>query len=117
MIYQVVSPFVTTIDGNSFQEAIKRLVKLKRDVSLTDIIIKDQQNHWKAQVKYYMQDGRNKVGINMFPINYSQPMPLVINDTYIPPLSQISPFPLSPVSPFPLSPVPFIPTVVHIPHF
>lgn len=116
MIYQVVSPFSLEISADSIKEAIKNAVKIKRNINITEMIIKDQNRHIKAKLEYYQQDGRNKVGINMFPVGYNYPIPIVTNDTYVPP--QIIQSPLIPMSPIPLSPVmsPFIPTVINIPN-
>ena len=82
MLYQILSPVVATIDGNSFKEAVKNYVKLHHDINLNELIITDQMQHMKAQMKYYKEDTRNKVGINMFPIsNYGLP---VATDTFRP---------------------------------
>jgi hypothetical protein len=84
------------------------------------MIVKDQSRQIEANINYYKQDGRNKVGINMFPVGLQYPVPIVTNDTYIPPVMTnpigISPF--MPFSPIPLSPVniPFMPTVINIPN-
>ncbi len=128
MIFQVVSPFVATIDGDSFKDAIKNFIKLNHNINITQMIIKDQSNQMRANIKYYQQDGRNKVGINMFPVGLDYPVPIVVNDTFIP--NTIVETPLIPVinadplaTLFPLSPIPlspynystFIPTVINIP--
>lgn len=87
MIYQVISPFVTDIYGDSFKDAIKQFVKFKHDYDITEMIIKDHQRHYKAQIKYYQKNGINKANINMFPYSpYVYPqiitnpiLPVVIN--------------------------------------
>ena len=82
MIYQVVSPFVTTIEGDSFKTAIKNFIKLNYNLNIHHMILKDQNKHIQAKMNYYAHDGRNKVGINMFPINnFSLPLN---TPTYIP---------------------------------
>jgi hypothetical protein len=115
--FKIVYPFESIIYGDSFKDAVKNYVKLNRNLNLTQMIIKDQSNNMQAQIRYYQEDGRNKVGINMFPVGLNYPIPIVTNDTYIPPrvaepiISTM--FPLSPVvSPF----VPFVPTVINIPN-
>lgn len=85
MIYQILQPFAYTIDANSFHEAIKNFVKINKAISINSMIITDQQKHMKANMNYYKHDGRNKVGINMFPISpYGLPV-VSMNETYIPP--------------------------------
>jgi hypothetical protein len=141
MIYQIVAPFVADIYGDSFKDAVKNIIKLKRDLNLNDIIIKDQTQHMQARIKYYQEDGRNKVGINMFPLGPGYPTlgptPIVVNDTYIPqrvitppeiPIIAPVPLPLGPIGPIPtylplsipplspLSPFPFMPTVINLPN-
>ncbi len=121
MIFQVIAPFETTIYGDSFKEAVKTFVKLNHNLKLTEMIIKDQGRNIQAQIKYYQEDGRNKVGINMFPVGLQYPVPIVTNDSYVPP-QLVEPFvsTLFPVSPIPLSPIglaaPFVPTVISIPN-
>jgi hypothetical protein len=117
MIYKVISPIVATIDGDSLKEAVKNFIKINHNLNINNMIIKDQSTNYEAKIKYYQQDGRNKVGINMFPIN-SNYLPIA-NDTFIPNNiiePNMSIFPLSPLSP--LSPngiSSFIPSVVNIP--
>ena len=87
-------------------------------MNLTQMIIKDQSRNMQAQIKYYQEDGRNKVSINMFHVGLQYPIPIVTNDnTYVPP-KIVNPLintvlPLSPLAtPF----VPFVPTVINIPN-
>lgn len=128
MIFNIVSPLVATIDGDSLKDAIKNFIKINHNLNITDMIIKDQSNNIQARIKYYKEDGRNKVGINMFPVGLNYPIPIVTNDTYIPP-TLMSPTLMSPtfINPnsnlWPLSPIPlspfglnsFIPSVIKIP--
>lgn len=132
MIYQVVYPFTTSIYGDTFKEAIKNYIKLNHNLNLSQMIVTDQTNHMQANIKYYQQDGRNRVGINMYPVSSTWPsMMIVNNDKYVPqnvvqmpPLATAvvsSPFlpirtidssylPLSPISP--ISPlVPLVPRI------
>ena len=130
--FKITYPMESIIYGDSFKEAVKNYIKLNHNLDITRMIIQDKSRNMEAQIKYYQQDGRNKVGINMFPVGYQYPYsyPIVSNNTYIPPqLSNplLNPpaflespslvnslIPLSPT----LSPVlstPFIPTVINIP--
>ena len=118
MIYNVVSPLVATIDGNSLKDAIKNFIKFNHNLNITEMIIKDQSNNIRANINYYKHDGRNKVGINMFPVGLDYPIPIVTNDIFIPQRLIEQPTNLWPLSPIPLSPVgltQFIPTVINIP--
>jgi hypothetical protein len=95
MLYQVISPFIYDIYGDSFKDAVKKIVKFKHDYDITEMIIKDQTKHFKAQIKYYQKNGINKVGINMYP---HIPM---INNSYNPYI--------------PIGNNPYIPVVINIP--
>jgi hypothetical protein len=81
MIYQIVSPIQATIQGDSFKEAVKNYVKLNHDMNIKNLIIKDQINNaWQAKLRYYMENQRNKVGIDMYPYTnpiLAQPMPIL----------------------------------------
>jgi hypothetical protein len=102
MIFNVVSPMVINIDGDSLKDAIKNFIKINHNLNITNMIIKDQSKNIEARIQYYQQDGRNKVGINMFPIN-SNYLPIATN-TYVPTNMRV-----------PHGVMPFIPTVVNIP--
>ena len=117
MIFNVVSPLIATIDGESLKEAIKNFIKINHSLNITNMIIKDQSSNIEAQIKYYQKNGRNKVGINMFPLDANYPIPMV-NNMYMPNNIIQSNIDLWPLSPLPMSPyglTSFIPTVVKIP--
>lgn len=118
MIFNIVSPIVATIDGDSLKDAIKNFIKINHNLNITDMIIRDQSNNIQARIKYYKEDGRNKVGINMFPVGLNYPIPIITNNTYIPQTIIDPTSSLWPLSPIPLSPfglTSFIPSVVKIP--
>jgi hypothetical protein len=135
MIYQVVYPITTSIYGDTFKEAIKNYIKLNHNLNISQMVVTDQTNHMQANIKYYQQDGRNRVGINMFPTSNTWPSMMVVNnDTYVPqnimPIPSVAavvtaPSPFMPLqtnvinsSFFPLSPIspvsPFVPLVPRI---
>ena len=101
MRFNIIAPIVTTIDGDSLKEAIKNFIKFNHRLNITNMIIKDQQNHINANIEYYKQDGRNKVGIDMYPISY----PFVNNYVQTPTMMSPNVYPNAP----------FIPTVIKIP--
>lgn len=136
MLYQIVSPFTADIYGDSFKEAVKNYLKMNRNINVSSMIITDQMNHMQAYMKYYQQDGRNRVGINMYPIANpflnSPPVVVVKNEKeekYIPQNIVQTPVIASPFLPVsvsnqympmtmsPMSPVmtPFNPVVVPMP--
>jgi hypothetical protein len=79
MLFNVVSPVVLQIDADSFKEAIKQFAKLHYHMNLSSIIIRDQMNrNYQADLNYYNLDGRRKVGIDMYPVNYSM-LPIMMN--------------------------------------
>ena len=136
MLYQIVSPFTADIYGDSFKEAVKNYLKMNRNINVSSMIITDQMNHMQAYMKYYQQDGRNRVGINMYPITNpflnSPPVVVVKNEKeekYIPqnivqtPVVASTFLPMNvsnqymPLAMSPMSSViqPFTPTVIQMP--
>jgi hypothetical protein len=95
--------------GDSFKDALKEFVKLNRHMNITNMIIRDQAKHYQANIRYYQEDTRNKVGIDVYPTSFPFLPPIVTNN---------HPFNVFPSSPFgPLSPLsPVVPTVIHIPN-
>ena len=67
MPFQIVSPFVMTIDGTNLKSAIKNFVKLHHSLKINNMVVADQNRHMDVTLKYYKHDGRNKVGIDMYP--------------------------------------------------
>lgn len=99
--YHIISPFTMTLNADSLNSAIKSYVQLNRNNNISQLIIKDKQNHYKAQLKYFKKNNRNKVGINIFPLAPG----------YLPSLSP-SPNPASPVIYSSYSPVyPYVPSI------
>jgi hypothetical protein len=45
MIFNVVSPIIATIDGDSLKEAVKNFIKINHSLNITNMIIKDQSNN------------------------------------------------------------------------
>lgn len=92
MIYQVLSPIATVIEGDSYKEAIKNFVKINYDMAIKSMIIQDQMNHYQAKMKYYKENNKNKIGITVYPytnvpINSSIPNQLLtvpVNNSIIP---------------------------------
>ena len=77
MIFQIVQPFYTDIYGDSFKEAVKNYVKFNYNKEITELIIKDQQTHYKTRLKYYNENNKNKVGIDVYP--YTNILPTIID--------------------------------------
>ena len=66
MIYQIVSPVVQTINGDSLKDAIKNFVKINDMYSLNKLIVTDQQNaYYNANINYYKNNNKNKVKIDI----------------------------------------------------
>jgi hypothetical protein len=86
--FQIVYPITYDIYGDSFKEAVKNYVKLKHNYDINNLIISDQQTYaYQAKLRYYMENQRNKVGIDFYPYpynniplllkSYPQPQPLI----------------------------------------
>ena len=75
MLFQIIQPFVADIYGDSFKEAVKNYVKFNHNVNITNMIIKDQSNHYHTKLRYYIENNKNKVGIDVYPYtNVSYPV-------------------------------------------
>ena len=75
MLFQIVQPIVTDIYGDSFKEAVKNYVKLNYNANITNMVIKDQTNHYQTRLRYYQENNKNKVGIDVYPYtNVSYPI-------------------------------------------
>ena len=113
MIYQIVSPVVATIEGDSFKEAIKNYVKFNHNLNIRNLIVKDQANHaYEAKLRYYMENQRNKVGIDVYPytnINY----PIIPAPIISTPVNPIIPAPIISRPVNPIIPTPIISTPVN----
>ena len=55
------------IYGDSFKEAVKNYVKFNHKLNITNMIIKDQSNHYNTKLRYYIENNKNKVGIDVYP--------------------------------------------------
>lgn len=74
MIYHVISPMTAVIEGDSYKEAIKNFVKINYALNIQNMIIKDRLNHYKANINYYKEDERNKIGITIYPYDGTLPI-------------------------------------------
>lgn len=78
--YQIVYPVVADIYGDSFKEAVKNYVKFKNDYDLNKIIITDRMNNaYKIKLRYYMENEKNKVGMDFYPYPYNNAAALIGN--------------------------------------
>lgn len=90
MLFQIVQPFVADIYGDSFKEAVKNYVKFNHNLNITNMIIKDQSNHYNTQLRYYTENNKNKVGIDVYPYtNVSYPIIAPVIAPVIAPLAPI----------------------------
>lgn len=127
--YQVVQPFFYPISADTVNEAIKNFVKIHNDINVANLIITDQKNHYQAKFKYFLEDGRNKVGINVNPFHG----PIVMGPTYSSYLETLPGATGTPISPIvsaeypyqiwnpphsivttPYVTTPFIPTIINL---
>ena len=68
MIYQVVYPYVMSINADSFKNAVKNYVKMNQNLTLASLIITDQsRKYMKANLNYYNVDDKKKVSISLLP--------------------------------------------------
>jgi hypothetical protein len=69
MSYQIVYPYpaVMSIDAESFKDAVKFYAKLNYNYSINSLIIKDQSRYMRADLNYFNEGKKKKVGISLFP--------------------------------------------------
>jgi len=69
MSYQIVYPYpaVMSIDADSFKDAVKFYAKLNYNYSINSLIIKDQSRYMRADLNYFNEGKKKKVGISLFP--------------------------------------------------
>lgn len=68
-MFTIVSPVVMEIDGDSYKDAIKNFVKLNYALNLQRVIIQDRYNNYReANIKYYKENDKKKVGIDIYPV-------------------------------------------------
>jgi hypothetical protein len=79
MEFKIVFPVVSTVFSDSFKDAIKQYIETNRAMNINQMIIQERMNRMQANIRYYNQDGRSKMGINMFPIPLNMGMPMVVN--------------------------------------
>jgi hypothetical protein len=70
MIYKIVSPFQYEIEGDNYTDAIKDFIKFNHEMRIRQMMFMDGQKYRMANMKYYQQNQRNKVGIDTYPLNY-----------------------------------------------
>lgn len=56
-----------SIDGDSFKDAVKNFAKLNYDLNLSSIILTDQARYMKANLNYFRDENKDKVGIRLLP--------------------------------------------------
>ena len=71
MSFQIVYPIPMAISADSFKDAVKQYVKLNYDVNIASLILTDQYRYMKANLKYYKDGPKDKVGISLFPTTWS----------------------------------------------
>ena len=69
MSYRVVYPVAMPIDANDFREAVKKFIKLNHFMNIEQMILTDQYNHMRANIKYYDADRRRKASIQLVPMD------------------------------------------------
>lgn len=69
MSYQIVYPYpaVMSIDADSFKDAVKFYAKLNYNFAINSLIIKDQNRYMRADLNYFNEGKKKKVGISLFP--------------------------------------------------
>lgn len=104
MPFQVISPMLMNVDGSDFNEAVKNFIKLNRHMNINELILTDQINNMRANIRYYNKGGRHKAGIRLQPTTAR-----VISTLPSSSIGLVSPLTVGvssndPFAPFPLAP-------------
>ena len=71
MPYQIISPFVMPLDGDSFTNALKNYAKLNYMSNINQLIVTDQAQNMVANMKYYDDErGGRRVKIGVEPTRH-----------------------------------------------
>lgn len=81
-IFNVVSPYLVSLNANDLTSAVKQFAKTYYHMKINEIIIKDQMKNYRANLQYFKNQGKPRVGIRMFPHMY----PVVASTT---PINQV----------------------------
>jgi len=85
MFYQVLSPVVATIEGDTLKEAIKNFTKINYLYQYNNLVIANANKQYNANIDYYRQDNKKKIGIK---ITNSVGLDTYPRNTFIPLLNQ-----------------------------
>lgn len=69
MLYQIVQPFFYEISADSVNNAIKNFVKIHHNLNITNLIISNEYHKYQAKMKYFNENDKFRVGINVYPYN------------------------------------------------
>lgn len=69
-VYNIVSPYTVSLNSTDLTSAVKQFAKTYYHMKINEIIIKDQIRNYRANLKYFKDNGRPRVGIRMFPHMY-----------------------------------------------
>ena len=94
MSFQIVYPIPMTISADSFKDAVKQYVKLNYSMNIANIIVTDQYRYMKANLKYYKEGPKSKVGISLFPTVWPNSSLIVNPDNSL--STPLNTFPYSP---------------------
>ena len=85
MFYQVRSPVVATIEGDTMKEAIKNFTKINYLYQYNNLVIANANRQYNANIDYYKQNNKKKIGIK---ITNSVGLDTYPRNTFIPLLNQ-----------------------------
>ena len=90
MSYQIFTPFPTAmpifVNGEDFKDAIKNYVKMNYDLRINNMIIADQASRYMgANLNYYKDNHKNKLGIQLMPMGMPLAMASIKNGMLVKP--------------------------------
>lgn len=65
--FTIVRPYLLPIKATDLNTAVKNFTKMYYNMKINELIIKDRMNYYKANLKYFTQNNKKRVGIRVFP--------------------------------------------------
>lgn len=65
--YKIISPVKVDIMGESVTDALKKFVKMNRNLAINNLILQDEGKRMYARIRYFQNERNNKVGIDVYP--------------------------------------------------
>jgi hypothetical protein len=65
--YRIISPVQVDIMGESVTDAIKNFIKMNHTLAINNLILQDERKRMYARIRYFQEENKHKVGIDVYP--------------------------------------------------